>query len=254
MSDSEPRHSLFVCPLCDYALVGLPAEGICPECGQGYGATEMFLYGNALGSRRNAWNNYNRKPAPIIGSLIVLAVTAYLIILPHNVSLLRDPLVFVCLGLSSLSIILGLWRGFTDQGSGVVQVRLAPLGVRQGTRGIGPLPYERNARDKLIPWNKIKEAELNWRDSYGEIRLSNSKTFWRLRPYREFVHANFSSNIEHFEQVKNYLRYWLAKNNCADAIDFLEHQRRPIHRLSRRVGASLHGRAQPTSQESRGQT
>jgi hypothetical protein len=66
-----------------------------------------------------------------------------------------------------------------------------------------------------------------------------------VRLYREYVRANFSSNSEHFEQAKNYIRYWLAKNNCADAIDFLENARRPSP-FRRRPEPSPRGAADQT--------
>jgi hypothetical protein len=32
----DPRAADFPCPSCDYSLRGLPASGVCPECGERY--------------------------------------------------------------------------------------------------------------------------------------------------------------------------------------------------------------------------
>jgi hypothetical protein len=235
-SDYTASHRLSVCPRCDYSLEGLPDCGICPECGQSYGTHEIYLYGNAMGAKIRVWNAYTPGLLAPVSTLLAAVIIAYVFFSPGRYTN-RDPFSVVWLVLLTAGSGISVWRRFADQGSGVVQVRLTPLGVRQGTRGIGPIPYESNMDGKLIPWAQIKEAELAWHDGQALIRLSTAKSFFRY--YKEYVHAAFSIDREHFYDVKNYLRYWLTQNNCLGAIDFLEHRRRPIHRLVRRLGSLL---------------
>lgn len=230
-------HRLNACPRCDYALQGLPDSGICPECSQPYGTHELYLYGTALGARQNIWNAYSPIPLNRLWSFVSLIVLGAILFWPTRPYALHDPIFLFCFGLFAAGCIVSLWRSLTDQGSGVVQVRLTPLGVHQGTRGIGPKPYERNMDARLIPWARIKEAQLDWTDDHAEIRLSTHKAFFRT--CEEFVHASFNSDREHFYDLGNYLRYWLSQNNCSDALDFFDHHRRPIHRTVRRLGLLL---------------
>ncbi len=234
--DYSTSHRLTNCPRCDYSLLGLPDSGVCPECGQPYGTHEIYLYGNATGTKISFWNAYMPGLLAPISTLLAVTVCGYIFFWPGRYTY-PDPLFFLCLVLLAAGSVVSIWRRFTDQGSGVVQVRLSPIGVRQGTRGLGPKPYEANMDGKLIPWTQIEEAELAWRDGKALIRLSTEKSFFRL--YKEYVHATFPSDRDRFYDVKNYLRYWLTQNNSFSAIDFLEHRRRPIHRKLRRLGSLL---------------
>jgi hypothetical protein len=51
---------LEACPGCDYALAGLPAEGVCPECGRAYDQETIVLYGRAGGAHANLANSTKR--------------------------------------------------------------------------------------------------------------------------------------------------------------------------------------------------
>jgi hypothetical protein len=235
-SDYSTSHRLTNCPRCDYSLLGLPNSGICPECGQPYATHEIYLYGNATGTKISVWNAYTPGLLAPISTLLVVTICCYIFFWPGRFTD-PDPLFFFCLVLLAAGSVISIWRRFTDQGSGVVQVRLTPFGVRQGTRGIGPKPYEANMDGKLIPWTQIGEAELAWRDGNALIRLSTPKSFFRY--YKEYVHATFSIDREHFHDLRNYLRYWLTQNNSFSAIDFLERRRRPIHRKLRWLGSLL---------------
>ena len=242
--DYAASHRLANCPRCDYSLLGLPDSGICPECGQPYGTHEFYLYGNAMGTRRNIWNSYNPGPLNLIWSILGLITCGAVLFFWQaggSLGYYHNPALIIWSALFAASCIATLLRGFTDQGSGVVQVRLSPLGVRQGTRGLGPQPYEANMDASLIPWTQIKEAELAWQDGQALIRLSTEKSFFRHR-YTEYVHAIFSCDRDRFLDLKNYLRYWLSQNNCSSALHFLEHRSRPIHRAARRLGLRLRGR------------
>jgi hypothetical protein len=117
--------------------------------------------------------------------------------------------------------LLGVWRGLGDQGSGVVQVKLTAVGVRQGTRGVGALPYKANENGKLVPWRKVKEVQFGWREWYGEIRLSNSHGFWRFNLYREYVNINFACSRGEFIEMRKRVRQWLVQNHCEEALQYM---------------------------------
>jgi hypothetical protein len=220
---------LKVCPLCDYWLVGSPAVGICPECGRKYDTNGIYLYGNALGGRRNSWNSPLRGPKRIILSGIITVAIVLFYLGPGRFAGLHglhDPISVFIAGWFVAMYLLSLWRGLSDQGSGVVQVKLAAAGVRQGTRGLGPLPYEANEKGKLVAWRKVKEVQFGWRESYGEIRLSNQRGFWKLNLYREYVNANFACSKDEFIEVRMRVREWLVENDCAAALQYMANDSR----------------------------
>jgi hypothetical protein len=134
----------------------------------------------------------------------------------------HNPTGYLLIGVVTFGYIMSLWRGFTDQGSGVVQVRLTPAGVRQCTRGLGAYPYERNATGKLVPWRNVKLVIFKFDSQVGEIRLSNRESFWRLKLDRDFVHAKFSADPEDVIAIRQCICLWLVQNDYARAIRSLE--------------------------------
>jgi hypothetical protein len=225
---------LRVCPLCDYALVGLPEVGICPECGRAYGRTSVYLYGNALGARRNAWNGVADRRRPVRLVLSQLALFAWLGFwiwsrrgLPRY-----DPFPYVWIAFIGFGSFMSLWRGFSDQGSGVVQVKLTPEGARQCTRSTGAYPYERNEKTPVVSWDRVKWVTFNWSGGTGALRISNRESFWRLKLDRDFVHANFSATEEDVIAIRQCLCRWLVQHGCVRALRYLEYDQ---------SGASLPG-------------
>lgn len=60
------------CPDCGYLLCGLPARGLCPECGFAYDPSMIVLYGWEKGRSRHRWARWHRwwslaggAPAPV---------------------------------------------------------------------------------------------------------------------------------------------------------------------------------------------
>jgi hypothetical protein len=221
-SDCEEMLRPKVCPVCDYSLAGSPAVGICPECGRPYDTARIYLYGSALGYQRKAWNMQFRRTSQMVWAGVWMVVVLTLILWPHGLRVFSDPLPLFLIGTFALRYALSIWRGLSDQGSGVVQVKLTPIGVRQGTRGIGPFPYESNDKAKLVPWRRVKEVYLGWIGSYGVIRISNERGFWKTNLYREFVHANFACSESEFVELQRRVRNWLATNDCAAALKYMD--------------------------------
>ncbi len=53
--DADEPLQLDRCSHCGYRLIGLPSHGACPECGIGYVAGQIVLYGWAEGSKRKPY-------------------------------------------------------------------------------------------------------------------------------------------------------------------------------------------------------
>jgi hypothetical protein len=222
---------LWACPVCDYSLAGLPETGVCPECGRGYDSSEIYLYGNALGVRRTPWNAHIRGWKRVTWTLVVLAAEMWFFARFWGwITILRSPLLLCLTAIFLAGAVIGIWRGATDQGHGVSQVRLASRGFRQGTRGLGPLFYEKNVNAALVPWETVKEADVRWRGRYGEIRLGNDRRFLSWRAHKDFVHANFGSNEEMFGEVRERVRGWLAEHGCGEALRYMEQREKKRER------------------------
>jgi hypothetical protein len=211
---------VWVCPVCDYSLAGSSDVGTCPECGRAYDTSAIYLYGNPLGNKRSAWNQRTRGPWQIGWSVLVLGAIGVFVIWPHRHGIAESPLALAFFGWMVCAFCFSWWRGSSDQGSGMAQVKLTPSGVRQCSRGIGPLPYERNETSTLVPWRKVREVQFTWREYYGEIRLSNRKGFFRLNLHREYVHANFACRESDFPKLQETVRQWLAANGCSATVKY----------------------------------
>jgi len=213
--------------LCDYALVGLPEAGICPECGRPYDRRSIYLYGNALGARRNAWNGVADRRRPVrlvLGQLALILYLGFWLWSRHGFPR-YDPFPYIWIVFIAFGAVVSFWRGFSDQGSGVVQVKLTPDGVRQCTRGTGAFPYERNEHAPVVPWDRVKWVTFKWNAGAGELRISSRESFWRLRLDRDYVHANFSASEEDVIALRQCLCHWLVQHGCVRATRLLEYER-----------------------------
>jgi hypothetical protein len=119
---------LDVCPFCGYSLNGLPAEGICPECGKRYDSSQIVLHGYGRGDHENT---ATAKKSRIFW--LVLGPAAYLIYIgffdAHRI--LGDPFfvfLFLILGIRPL---FRLIRRSQTWHPGLVQVRLSARGCAQ---------------------------------------------------------------------------------------------------------------------------
>ena len=200
-----------VCPVCDYSLAGLPAEGICPECGTGYDTSRVYLYGEAMGTRRRAWNARAQRPGQMVFGGILILVLATVNFWPRRHGRFQQPINLFYFGWFAVIYLFSVWRSLTDQGSGVVQVKLTPVGVRQGTRGLGPMPYERNEQGKVVPWRSVKFIRLARHGQFGEILINNQHGSWWTHLTRDYVHARFICSEEEFVALQKRLREWLDR-------------------------------------------
>jgi hypothetical protein len=192
------------CPRCDYSLLGLPAVGVCPECGRAYDTTSVFLYGNALGQRANAWN---RKPMRR-REMIATSLPFLMLLAIYIFSRLRlDYFMAYFLPATVIPLVTAIFRSQTDSGSGVVQVRLTPIGFHQGTRQLGPIPYERCDRARLTPWSKKTFVTLTAKtQDRVEIQISPRYVWWKYQV--EPVHAEVACTSEELEVIQARIAAW----------------------------------------------
>ena len=131
MSTAAPEQQidplrLEMCPNCGYCLTGLPAEGICPECGKHYAPGQIILYG---------WG-YTLSTCGGVGLILRIAIGTALAFglvlagLQMTVKLLQAG--YLVLGGSTfLCLVIQLAGRWDSPFPGPVQVRFSPLGSQQ---------------------------------------------------------------------------------------------------------------------------
>jgi hypothetical protein len=121
---SDPLR-LSECPTCRYSLQGLPAEGVCPECGSPYDQATVVLYGWARGERATLSNS---------GTAAAVAQTAFWAFLWW---LLFRGDIWSAASLVGFSILVGLpalvavWSRWRVPGAELAQVRFSAEGCAQ---------------------------------------------------------------------------------------------------------------------------
>jgi hypothetical protein len=202
----HPPLTLKVCPRCDYSLTGLPRVGNCPECGRAYDQIAVYLYGDAAGNRQTAWNRRLKKRSQLIWRTVF--ILPFCLFLSWQMFRSRMAM-FGWIQIAQFTIPLAIlfWRSFSDSGSGLVQVKLTPDGVCQGTRGLGPIPYEKVDERKLIAWKKIREIQLKPKgDGQAHIRMTSSNHWWQLT--HEYVHAIVQCSPAELDALKQRIAQW----------------------------------------------
>lgn len=133
------------CPGCGYALRGLAAEGVCPECGAGYDPRHVVLYGWAGPTLSNLSNS----PAgPAIAGAIAAGAFLLCLAFLYRGRLGWEGIVPTALVGAVMAAIVLRRRSL---GTPPVQVRLQPEGVAQRD-GVGPVALE--------PWEGRWELHL----------------------------------------------------------------------------------------------
>jgi hypothetical protein len=193
------------CPRCDYSLIGLPVIGICPECGRPYDDASVFLYGHALGQRANAWSRRPMRPKELVWSSVGTAVFLAFLML-HRIHDSIFTIYMLCMigGPTLVSVL----RSRSDIGSGVVQVKLTRKGFHQGTRQLGPIPFERCDEAELIPWNKASVVQLSGGGSRLRIKIAPNYLWWKLQARREYVNADVACTPVQLEALRERIAAW----------------------------------------------
>lgn len=125
-----------VCPNCGYSLVGLPAEGKCPECGGVYDSSQVILYGWGRGQFENLANAKRSRIAR--ASVVWVGLLAGVAIGLQSNRPSSDPFV-AALGVTVLSsVTYMLVKRRHSAHPGLVQIRLCDQGCVQYNDLAGP--------------------------------------------------------------------------------------------------------------------
>jgi hypothetical protein len=157
------------CPDCAYLLTGLPASGVCPECGFQYSGEMIVLYGWASGVRID---DANQQPTALKTAKVWLKAAFVLAVVWLPALTLGSP---IPLG---MAIVVTVAAGHTlyrrhrllREGPGPVQLRLVPAGFGQ-RNGVGPL--------RLRPWRRGQRLHIR-----KAFRMK-----YRIRSYRWYQPA-----------------------------------------------------------------
>lgn len=130
-----------ICGNCGYLLIGLPCEGICPECGERYEADELVIPGWAAGSQQSATT---APPGRVWWTALMttgwLSVQAILNLLQHHSKLAAG---YGAIDLAILARVFYRRRMLINDFGCTSHLRLSPRGLGQ-REGFGPV--------RLVPW------------------------------------------------------------------------------------------------------
>ena len=159
---------LDVCPGCAYSLLGLPPQGVCPECGRAYDQSIVILYGWAAGSKADPGN-----AKPWHAAALAALPLAYCAARAVRAWGKGQPVRLVFFAGVVAAILWGLWRRFTSFEPGLAQVRLSDAGCVQADTS-------KEADEATpTPWDKVEAVKLE-RSGEGtwRLRLAGKATWW----------------------------------------------------------------------------
>ena len=148
------------CPACGYRLDGLPPEGVCPECGRPYDNATVILHGWSRGTHANASTGTART---FVGFLALIVFQIFNTVL--NPALRHSAAGLVAVGFCAVALVYALWRRWTADLPGLVQVHLCDAGCRQLDNP------KRERQPPVAPWRELNDVLI------GE----ESAGMWRIR-------------------------------------------------------------------------
>jgi hypothetical protein len=186
------------CPDCGYLLTGLPAEGLCPECGFAYNAEMIVLYGWAGEVRRT---QANQRPGRWLTILVWVKALLIVGVVWYPFVVRRDPTIAWMASIITLIAVHTIYRRhrLLREGLAPVQLRLFPDGFAQRD-GIGGV--------RLRPWRRGRHLRVQG-VSAGRIN--------RVRSYRWYHPASlgwwyvdfmFRGNMETVARIQERIDRW----------------------------------------------
>ncbi len=164
------------CPDCGYMLCGLPAEGICPECGAAYEPEMIVLYGweHGLAPEHRRWLRWVQAG---LHYWWILYVPFAVWLWPWTQISKRPSVtqVAVMLGLA-IPLVIAVWDALRDRPARTpapVQLRLTPKGFAM-REGIGPAPIRPWLRQMDIGLDEIREDWFLLYSKFEGMRI----TWW----------------------------------------------------------------------------
>ncbi len=197
-----------VCPRCEYALAGLPATGVCPECGRAYGATEVVLYGYMAGRQFRQRKELSRQ-----GLVWAWAVGAIGVGIDLASNFRRAPfgirfIPWHMLG-PAMCLVIFTRQAVANRGSGLLQVRLGPDGVRQGTRGLGVIPYEKADAVPPTPWSDVRRVTTDVLPD-GWLKITATAAEPGVRITQQPVNATVRCSRDALPPLRDRIAGWRA--------------------------------------------
>lgn len=167
------------CPGCGYQLEGLPPAGTCPECGRGYDPGIVILHGYARGG-------YADLATARPGVAVVLTLLYGLMVLKWLTRSGADPFNLLCVALFLPIILWGLWRRWTNDLPGLIQVRLSDEGCCQVQ---DPGKADAN-RPEMTPWSQVHDVRIEpRRGDRVWVKIKAKAPKWNVEPVDAEVHA-----------------------------------------------------------------
>ena len=187
------------CPQCGYRLEGLPAEGVCPECGRAYEQTTIVLHGWSSGGRMDI-----STARPWVAALLGLLYAWYVwdAVQQQRRFGLSNPLAYFCPACAGVMIIWGLWRRWSSDMPGLVQVRMNADGCCQldATRDLSKRPA-------LIPWAAIHKVEIGeLAQGRARLRFGSLPPWYRMQHYS--IDAIVNCTPEQLRAVRAKVSAW----------------------------------------------
>jgi hypothetical protein len=112
------------CPDCDYALAGLPAEGVCPECGRAYDQETVVIFGLGAGVHASLAHTPRRHA---VAQIICAIVCPFAIWFAAN----RRAWVLVAAAAVAAYFAVEITRRYTSRRGALAQVRVNVAGCVQ---------------------------------------------------------------------------------------------------------------------------
>lgn len=192
------------CPACGYRLDGLPAEGVCPECGRGYDQNEIVLYGTALGQYVSV-ESASRGRA-VVGTLISAVMAVFIGLFWVNLNRKLFPLAALFWIVSLIGFGIGLWRRWTCDMPGPIQVRFNEKGVWQSGGST-----QQPAEPRWTSWNRVGRIELEARPG-DRCQVRILRPFWTLSGHTVPVDAEVNCSPAQLAALRRRIEEWRSSH------------------------------------------